>query len=213
MQNLTERLQCLPAATISDVQRNLQAVYALDPAIHCLVPGSRLAGPAFTVEARSGSIITVHKALLEARPQCVLVVGGETFQSPNGALFGKLMATQARLLGIRGIVVDGPVRDVADLREMRFPTFARGSTPHVGNNRTVGQTQTGVAVGGLVVHPGDYILGDDDGVAVIPAALAEQVIAAAEEKVAKEAELVARMKAGEHLTAMIGFRDLIMGQN
>jgi regulator of RNase E activity RraA len=212
MPNLIERLERLPVAGVSDVQRNLQAVYAMDPAIHSLVPGAHLAGPAFTVGARSGSIITVHKALLEAPAGCVLVVGGETAQSANGALFGKLMATQAQLLGIKGIVVDGPVRDVADLCAMGFPVFARGTSPHVGNNRMVGQTQVAVSVGGLVVNPGDYIHGDADGVAVIPAALVEQVVAAVEEKLDKEAELVARMQAGEHLSAMIGFRDLIYGQ-
>jgi regulator of RNase E activity RraA len=209
MPEITTRLLELPAAIISDTQRTLQTTYAVDPAIHSMVPGARLAGPAFTVLARAGSIITVHKALLEAPPGCVLVVGGETGQSANGALFGKLMATQARLRGIRGIVVDGLLRDVADLREMEFPAFARGATPHVGLNRTVGETQVSVPCGGIVVHPGDYIVGDDDGLSIIPAGLAESIAAQAEEKLRKEADTLARMYAGEHLTEIIGFAGLI----
>jgi 4-hydroxy-4-methyl-2-oxoglutarate aldolase len=209
MPEITKRLLELPAAIISDTQRSMQTTYAVDPAIHNMVPGTRLAGPAFTVLARSGSIITVHKALLEAPPGCVLVVGGETGQSANGALFGKLMATQARLRGILGIVVDGPLRDVVDLREMAFPAFARGATPHVGLNRVVGQTQVPVPCGGILVNPGDYILGDDDGLAIIPAGMAESIVSMAEDKLQKEAAIIARMQAGERLTDIIGFTELI----
>ena len=209
MSELLERLKDLPTATVSDVQRNLQTCYVMDSAIHSIVPGLRLAGPAFTVLARAGSIISVHKALLEAPPGSVLVVGGETGQFVQFALFGKLMAMQARLRGISGLVVDGAVRDTADLRELRFPVFARGATPHVGLNRVVGQTQVPVPCGGLVVQPGDYVLGDDDGIVIIPAMLAEQVIAATEEKVRGEANLIKRMQAGEHLSDMIGFTQII----
>ncbi len=207
--DMTQRLRALPAAILSDTQRNLQTTYAVDPAIHNMVPGVRLAGPAFTVLARAGSIITVHKALLEAPPGSVLVVGGETSQGANGALFGKLMATQARLRGIAGIVIDGLLRDVADLREMEFPAFARGTTPHVGLNRTVGETQAPVPCGGIVVNPGDWIVGDDDGLAFVPAGLVEAVTAEAEEKLRKEAAILERMQAGEHLTDIIGFTPLI----
>jgi 4-hydroxy-4-methyl-2-oxoglutarate aldolase len=213
MQDLVERLARLPAAAVSDIQRNLQATYAMDAAIHGMVPGARVAGLAFTALGRAGSIITVHKALMEAPQGSVIVVGGgEMFQQPNGALFGKMMATQAKLRGIVGLVVDGMVRDIADLREMQFPIFARGATPHVGMNRVVGQTQVPVPCGGIIVNPGDYIVGDDDGVAVIPASLVEQVIAGAEERVRKEADQLERMKAGEQLADMIGFRELIYGK-
>lgn len=213
MSDLIERLSRLPAAAVSDIQRNLQPTYAMDAAIHSLVPGVHMAGPAFTALGRAGSIITVHKALLEAPSGSVIVMGGgETFQQPNGALFGKMMATQAKLRGIVGLVADGNVRDIADLRELRFPVFARGATPHVGMNRVVGQTQVPVPCGGIIVNPGDYVVGDDDGVVVIPAALVEQVITGAEERVQKEFEQLARMNAGEQLADLIGFRELIYGQ-
>lgn len=212
MPDLIERLGRLPAAAVSDVQRNLQATYAMDAAIHSLVPGVHMAGPAFTALGRAGSIITVHKALMEAPPGSVIVVGGgETFQQPNGALFGKMMATQAKLRGIVGLVADGNVRDIADLRELQFPVFARGATPHVGMNRTVGQTQVAVPCGGIIVNPGDYLVGDDDGVVVIPASLVEQIVAGAEERVHKEAEQLAHMNDGEQLGDLIGFRELIYG--
>ncbi len=209
MPDLVERLGGLSAALVSDAQRDLQTLYTMDPAIHSLVPGIKLVGRAFTVLARGGSIITVHKALLEAPPGSVLVVGGETATHTNAALFGKLMATQARLNKIVGIVADGAVRDIADLKELRFPVFARGTTPHVGLNRMVGETQVPVPCGGIIVSPGDYVLGDDDGVAILPSALAERIIVVAEQKLAKESETLSRMQAGEQLSALIGFADII----
>lgn len=209
MPELIERLGQLAAALVSDAQRDLQTAYTMDPLIHSLVPGTRLVGRAFTVLARGGSIITVHKALLEAPAGSVLVVGGETGSHTSAALFGKLMATQARLNKIAGVVVDGAVRDIADLKEMRFPIFARGTTPHVGLNRVVGETQVPIPCGGLVVSPGDYVLGDDDGIAILPASLAERIITVAEQKRANESETLSRMQAGEQLSVLIGFADII----
>jgi regulator of RNase E activity RraA len=154
----------------------------------------------------------VQKALIEAPKGSVLVVGGETAFQSSGALFGKIMSMQARLRGIQGLVVDGFARDVADLRELRFPVFARGATPHVGLNRTVGETQVPIPFGGITVNPGDYVVGDDDGVVIIPVSLAEQITAAAEERIRKEEEQIARMNAGEHIADIIGFRELIYPQ-
>lgn len=209
MESMLERLARLPSAALSDVQRSLQTTYCMDAAIHCLVAGTRIAGPAFTVLARGGSIISVHKALFEAPAGSVLVVGGETQHQLNSALFGKLMATQAQLRGIIGAVIDGGVRDVADLREMRFPVYARYTTPHVGLNRVVGQTQVAVPCGGLIVNPGDYVVGDDDGVVTIPPVLLDEIVTQAEARVKKEVEYLQRMRAGEQLGDLIGFRPLI----
>lgn len=210
MTDLFERFCHLPSATLSDC---LRGMHTLDAGIHSMTPGLALAGPAFTLLAEAGSIITVHKALLEAPPGVVLVVGGETSVGPAGALLGKLMAVQARLQGIAGVVIDGAVRDVADLRQMGFPVFARYTTPRVGVNRTVGQTQVPTPCGGIIVNPGDYIHGDDDGVTVIPASRLEEVVLATEERLRKENEYLEKMQAGERLGDLIGFASLIYGQN
>lgn len=206
MSHLMERFCSLPSATLSDC---LRGSHTLDPAIHCMTPGLGVAGPAFTVLAQAGSIITVHKALLEAPPGSVLVVGGETDLDLNGALLGKLMGIQSKLRGIVGAIIDGPVRDVVGLREIGFPVFARCSTPRVGANRTVGQIQVPTPCGGIIVNPGDLIRADDDGVTVIPANLLEQVVVATEARVEKEAEYVVRMQAGEHITDLAGLTVLI----
>jgi 4-hydroxy-4-methyl-2-oxoglutarate aldolase len=206
MDDLLVRFSRLPCAVLSDC---LRGMHTLDGGIRNLTPGLKLAGPAFTVLAEAGSIITVHKALLEAPPGSVLVVGGETGIGLNGALFGKLMTIQAGILGLAGLVVDGAVRDIAEVRELGFPVFARCTTPRVGVNRTVGQTQVPTPCGGIVVNPGDLIRGDDDGVTVIPAGMAEPIITAAEQRLQKEAEYVRAMREGAHITDLIGFTNII----
>lgn len=210
MSDILERFRNLPSATLSD---SLRGMHTLNVSIRSVTPGLELAGPAFTVLAEAGSIITVHKALLEAPAGTVLVVGGETSRDLDGALFGKLMATQAGRQGILGLIVDGPVRDVADLSELGFPVFARCTTPRVGMNRTVGQTQVPTPCGGIIVNPGDYVRGDDDGVTVVPETLLEQVVMATEERLQKEAEYVRRMHHGEHIGDLIGLRELIYGKS
>src|SRR5919199_744395 len=160
--DLVQRLVQYPTAAISDAQRSLGV---MRPTIRSMVPGLRLVGPAHTVKCYPGSIITVHKALLEAKPGEVIVVDGEG--DDRGALFGELMTLQAQANGLAGIVVDGPVRDRQAVAALGFPVFASSVNPRVGSNRRVGDTQVPIQCGGVVVRPGDVILADDDGVAVV----------------------------------------------
>src|SRR5438270_7405741 len=150
---LVQRLGQFATATISDAQKSLGI---MRPNIKALAPGMRLCGPAHTVKCYPGSIITVHKALLEAQPGEILVVDGEG--DHRGALFGELMTLQALANGIGGIVVDGPVRDRNAVIQSGFAVFASSVNPRVGSNRRVGETQIAVQCGGVVVRPGDFIV-------------------------------------------------------
>jgi 4-hydroxy-4-methyl-2-oxoglutarate aldolase len=167
----------------------------------------RLTGIAHTVKCYPGSIITVHKALLEATPGEVLVVDGEG--DDRGALFGELMTLQAQANGLNGIVVDGPVRDRAAVIASGFAVFATCLTPRVGSNRRVGETQIPIQCGGVVVRPGDLIVGDDDGVAVVAVDKAAAVLQAAEAIKRKEIGYREAIAAGRQLADLIGFRQLI----
>src|ERR1051326_975419 len=198
------RLARYATATISDAQNSFGI---MRPAIRPLAPGMRLAGIAHTVKCYPGSIITVHKALLEAAPGEVLVIDGES--DDRGALFGELMTLQAQANGLNGIVVDGPVRDRSAVIESGFAVFAACITPRVGSNRRVGETQIVVQCGGVVVRPGDLIIGDDDGVAVVAAEHASGVLAAAEAIKQKEIGYREAIAAGQQLADLIGFRQLI----
>jgi 4-hydroxy-4-methyl-2-oxoglutarate aldolase len=200
------RLARYATATISDAQ---QSFGIMRPSIRPLAPGMRLCGPAHTVKCYPGSIITVHKAVLEARPGEILVVDGEG--DDRGALFGELMTLQALANGIGGIVVDGPVRDRNAVIQSGFAVFASSTNPRVGSNRRIGQTQVPVQCGGVVVRPGDFILGDDDGIAVVAAEQVCQVMDAAEAIKRKEMGYRQAMAAGQQLADLIGFRPLIYG--
>jgi 4-hydroxy-4-methyl-2-oxoglutarate aldolase len=201
---LVQRLGQFATATISDAQKSLGI---MRPNIKALAPGMRIAGPAHTVKCYPGSIITVHKALLEARPGEVLVVDGEG--DDRGALFGELMTLQALRNGIAGIVVDGPVRDRNAVVQSGFAVFAASINPRVGSNRRVGETQIPIQCGGVVVRPGDLIVADDDGVAVVAPEQAAAVLDAAEAIKRKEAGIKNQMAAGQQLADLIGFRTLI----
>lgn len=196
-----QRFQNFMAAAAND---SLKSLWAMDPGIKSMVPGKVMAGPAFTVKCYPGSIITVHKALLEAKPGDVLVVDGDN--DTHGALLGELMALQCKVNGFAGVVIDGCVRDYRGLGELGFPVFARYVTPRVGTNRRLGEVQTDVSCGGLVVHPGDWIMGDDDGVVVIPKERLDEIVEKAEGVEIHEQEVAERIRKGEQLADILNMR-------
>lgn len=202
-----ERLLKLPTSAISDAQISLDAVMQ---GIGSLTPGAKAVGPAFTVKCYPGSIITVHKALLEARAGDVIVVDGGG--DDTSALFGELMALQAQLLGIAGLVVNGVVRDKAGIQALNFPVFAKGATARVGTNRRLGNTGVTIACGGISVSPGDWIVADDDSVAVIPQEQLEDVIAKAEAVEARELDYEKRIRDGEHVADIVNLRQIIYAE-
>lgn len=205
MDELIVRLRELDTAGTSDAQKGMGV---LEPSIRTVTPGLKLAGPAFTVKCYPGSIITVHKALTEARPGDVLVIDGEG-DGRAGALIGELMAREARDRGLAGVVVDGPVRDASGIRALAFPTFARQVTPRVGVNRRLGFTQIDITVGSVVVHPGDWVLGDDDGVAIIPSSDLLSIVEAVEAIERKEVGIAEAIDRHERLVDILGMGEAI----
>lgn len=198
-----ERLREFTAANVSDV---MESTGVLNPGIRPIVPGSMMVGQAFTVRAYPGSIISVHKALTEASPGDVLMVDGEG-DILAGALFGEIMAKECLSRGYAGIVVDGAVRDVIGLIEEGFPVFARAVTPRVGTNRRLGSTQGIISCGGVVIQPGDIIIGDDNGVVAIPRGGMDDLIAALEALRIKEMCLISAIEQGTYLAESLGLLD------
>ena len=170
----------------------------VDPAIRPLRPfgdAPRLAGRAVTAWCEPGDYGPVHHAIAVAGRGDVVVVdaGGR----PDRAMIGELLSGAARRKGIAGVVVDGPVRDVGTLAAWGdFPVFARGSTPRGPASMEWGAVNRVVAFGGIEVTPGDIILGDDDGLVVIPAGEAEKRLAAAEAMTRAEVEWEATLAQG-----------------
>jgi len=195
------RIATIPTAALSDAQTGLTTMH---PAIRNRTPGLKLAGPAVTVQCLVGSIITVHQALASAEPGSVLVVDG--LGDHVSALFGELMGRDARAANLAGIVVDGAIRDVAGLGELAFPTFSRWVTPRVGTNRRLGRINMPISCGGIPVSPGDWIVGDDDGVVVIPQAEIDAVTDAGLAIEDKEAGIARQIDAGNRIADILGMR-------
>lgn len=150
----------------------------------------KLAGPAFTVEVRPGDNLMIHAALALALPGDVIVVDGKGDLSC--ALTGALMAAHAQKAGIAGFVLDAAVRDTEECSRGSFPIFAAGANPNGPLKNSGGRINWPVSLAGTSVNPGDLIVGDADGVVVVPRETAAGIVAAAQAKVDAEAE---RMKA------------------
>ena len=193
-------LNRVTTANISDVLGSLGVLHS---DIHSIVPGAKMIGRAFTVKAYPGSILTVHKALTEAAPGDVIVVDGEA-DARGGALMGEIMALECQTKGFTNTIIDAAVRDVPGLIELGFPVFARAVTPRVGTNRRLGQTQVPVSCGGVVVHPGDLIVGDDNGLVVVPREREAGLTEALEALLAKEERLVQGIHQGVYLVKTLG---------
>lgn len=185
-ESLLERVRQLASSLVSDVSGRWAGAAGLLP-VAGLAPGDVVVGPAMTVRTRPGDNLLVHKALDLARPGEVVVVaaGGHT----DRAILGGLMGHYARTRGIAALVVDGAVRDRSALDELAPPVFARGLS-HLGPYKDgPGELRGAVAIAGLPVHDGDIVVGDEDGIALIPRISAEEIVTAAEAKRdAEEAE-------------------------
>lgn len=179
---LVEALGRIPAANIGDAQDRLGVVTGLHP----VWPGATLAGRARTVWTRSGDNLYIHRMLDEARPGDVIVVNGHG--DLTRALLGDLIGLRARALGIAGFVIDGAIRDAQGLGELGMPVFAAGITPAGPYKHGPGRLDVPVAIGGVVVQPGDIVVGDSDGVVVVAAAEAEEVLERAQAVVQREAD-------------------------
>lgn len=183
---LIDRLTALATSLVSDVFGRWAGAPGLLP-VAGLAAGQVVAGPALTVRTRPGDNLVVHKALDLARPGEVLVVAG--CGQTDRAVLGGLMGQYASTRGLAALVVDGAVRDQADLAALAPPVFAAGVS-HLGPYKDgPGELRGPVALAGVAVTDGDLVIGDADGIAVIPRGRAEEIVALAEEKrSAEEAE-------------------------
>jgi RraA family protein len=188
---LTAAFRGLPLANISDSMARMSAG---GPRLRPMHAGGPMAGPALTVKARPGDNLMIHKALDLAEPGDVVVVdaGGDL----TTALFGELMAAHAIARGIAGMVIDGSVRDSGTLRAQSFPVYASGVTHRGPYKDGPGEINVAVAIDGMVIEPGDLVLGDDDGILCVPYDAAEELLAASRAKQAAEVKMLADFQAG-----------------
>jgi RraA family protein len=163
--------------------------------IQPLSKSMKVAGPAFTVEVRPGDNLMIHAALALAKPGDVIVVDGKGDLSC--ALTGALMAAHAQKAGIAGFVIDAAVRDTEDCAKGSFPIFAAGCNPNGPLKNSGGRINWPVSLAGTTVNPGDLIVGDADGVVVVPRETAAEIVKAAQAKVDAENQRMAAIGRGE----------------
>lgn len=191
---LVQRATALSSATVHEAGGKIGV---MPPQIKPVHPHFRVCGPALTVHSPPGDNLWLHHAIYAAQPGDVLVV------HCNGAhdhgYWGEVMSTAAQAKGLGGLVIDGGVRDYLLLGEVGFPVFARGQCIRgTGKDKSaIGWINAPLLFGDLVVQAGDLVIGDNDGVVVVPQARAEEVILLSEKRDADELEICRRLMAGE----------------
>ena len=165
------------------------------PFMRPVYPAARVSGSAVTVSCAPGDNMMIHAAIEVCAPGDVLVV--TTFSESTDGMFGDLLAVSCRAHGIVGLIIDAGVRDTADLTAMEFPVWSKAVSAQGTVKATPGWVNVPVVCAGAAVQPGDVIVGDADGVVVVPRLDADAVATAAQERLAKEEKTRARLKTGE----------------
>lgn len=196
--DLVRRFAGLPVANVSDAMNRMAAGGA---ALRPMHGGGTLAGPAVTVKTRPGDNLMIHAALDRAEPGDVVVVdaGGDL----TNALIGELMVAHAQSRGLAGIVIFGAIRDFAEIAAGAFPVFAAGVTHRGPYKDGPGEVNVPIAIEGMVVAPGDLVMGDADGLVAVPFDEAETVFAAADAKHRAETAQMEKICRGENPRAWV----------
>ena len=190
--NIAKEFLTLPVANVSDSMWRLTAGGSRLRPMH---KSGQMAGPALTVKSRPGDNLMLHKAIDMAEPGDIIVcdAGGDLTNS----LMGELMLAHAMKRGVGGFVLDGAVRDVEAFLDVNLPVFAAGVSHRGPYKDGPGEINVSVAIDGMVIEPGDLVIGDWDGVLSIPFEDVESILKKTNEKQAAEAVDMAKIEAGE----------------
>lgn len=199
--DIIDRLKGLSTPTVLE---SLKGKYNMNSEIKPFWPGVKLAGVAMTVRCHVGDNLTLHKAIELLQPGDVIVVDAGGYKE-TGGMWGEIMTLAAKKRGIEGIVIDGAARDIPILREMNFPVFARTSSPGSTAKKTFGSINRPITCGGILVNPGDLIIGDEDGVVVIPRDRAEETLQSGEARDRKEDGIKQMIEEGKSTIEIYGF--------
>ncbi len=177
----------------------------LGPGLRPIQSGVRTGGTAVTALCWPGDNLMIHAAVEQCQPGDLLVV---TATSPcTDGMFGELLATSLAARGVRGLVIEAGVRDVAELRTMRFPVWSAAVSAQGTVKETPGSVNLPVSIGGQIVRPGDAIIADDDGVVCVPRADVGPALATARARVAKEEQNRQALAGGQLGLDLYGLRD------
>lgn len=180
---------------------------AMPTAIKPIYQGMTVSGTALTVRSKPGDNLAIHAAVVQAKPGDVLIVDHDGFLECGP--FGDVLATACQERGIAGLVIDGCSRDGRSLKEMGFPVFSRGLNMKSPGKSDPGEIGVPITCAGVPVSPGDVVIGDDDGVVIVPRDMITQTLAAAREREDKEDAMKAQLKKGATTLDLLGLHQFL----
>jgi len=197
---LSERCRVLGTSTIYEAS-HLNCM--VDPAIRPVWTGAFVAAPAFPLVCSPGDNLAIHIAMERAPRGSVLVVATSDFVA---GYWGEVLTVAAEAAGVAGIIIDGGVRDIAALAKRRFPAFSRGISMRGTIKKSAPSVGKPITFAGLQVAPGDLVVGDDDGVMILPSSAVESALAAAEQRARHEAEMMEKLQTGSTTLELLGLQ-------
>ncbi|WP_227378816.1 4-carboxy-4-hydroxy-2-oxoadipate aldolase/oxaloacetate decarboxylase [Haladaptatus halobius] len=201
---IVEAFEEVPSTIVSDVTGNIGLT--MDAGIRPAYDGIEMAGTAITVKAAPGDNLIIHKAITMAEPGDVLVIDCNGYTDTGH--IGELMCNSCQANDLAGLVIDGAYRDKREITEMGFPVYGRGVNPQGPLKQDPGSINVTVSCAGVSVDPGDIVIGDDDGLAVIPGDGAAQVLELAQEKIRAEDNVREEVLDGAYLFEINGYDEL-----
>lgn len=189
--------------SVATVHEAAGRIGALSSALKPIAPGMKLSGPAFPLSLKPGDNLALHEALYEAPAGSVLVVDAYDFLEAGP--FGEILAVGAQVRGIVGMVTSGSVRDRDAIAALGFPVFAKGLSVKGTDKQVPGKFGVPVVIDGITVRPGDWILGDADGVVAISASDAPAILQKAIDRESKERAIMDRIRQGERTMDVYNF--------
>ena len=184
------------AVSVCDYADALPREQFIHYTIHSLwTPVPRIAGPAYTVKCEPGDHLMLHAAIYRANPGDIIVAQADDMF----ALAGGNVCAIAQQRGIAGFIIDGVIRDIEEVREMKFPVFAKGVCPKPGAKKVLSPLNQPIQCGGVHVNPGDIIVADEEGIAVIPLAEATEVLTSAKARAKQDADVTLKQWRDNHL--------------